>query len=278
MNVTLRVPFDQGQRFYKRLLTSLLPYAAIIGIVDDESWTTEATHLSHALLTKSERRSWPGTFLSERDSRTVSEFIFTATTLPDVLAWILHHPEAPLPSDVYLLRDDGTALVTTISSHKRSWVVFLEDEWGSWLAQNRSLAKILAQNSGPDGAVTPFPGLLPRHMYESLNVDYVRALAHKLDPLLTASVFSYLKNGSAVFIVGGESRDVLEGRFRVEGGGDLLTDGRYLWRRDTADYVEHYQVGIPMEAVEYFQSVNWVPPRLTEIELAKIEEYVWVDL
>lgn len=69
-------------------------------------------------------------------------------------------------------------------------------------------------------------------------------------------------------------RDKVGGRFDVAGGSGILTDGAYYWRGDTADYVEHYRVGLPDEFLRHGRAQGWVPPTLTEEEVLAVNNYL----
>ncbi len=85
------------------------------------------------------------------------------------------------------------------------------------------------------------------------------------DPQLVAS---YLRGGYMVLPWMGASGDVLGDRFVVMGGVAIMTDGRFFWRYDTADYVEHYRVELPQSFIEHGDSLAWVPPKITPEEEA----------
>lgn len=59
------------------------------------------------------------------------------------------------------------------------------------------------------------------------------AIQDELRPL----VAGYLRSGTVVLALMSYTEDVLHGRFGVDGGSGVLTDGRYFWRRDAAEYV-----------------------------------------
>ncbi|MFJ8494020.1 hypothetical protein ACIRBZ_37600 [Streptomyces sp. NPDC094038] len=47
-----------------------------------------------------------------------------------------------------------------------------------------------------------------------------------------------------------------------------MSDGRFFWRLDAADYVEHYGIGLPEEFLFHGAARQWVPPVLTRDEVA----------
>jgi hypothetical protein len=68
--------------------------------------------------------------------------------------------------------------------------------------------------------------------------------------------------------------DVKGGRFAVAGGSAIDTDGTYCWRGDTADYVEHYRVGLPEEFLRHGRSLGWVPPTMTPEDVLAVDDYL----
>lgn len=64
------------------------------------------------------------------------------------------------------------------------------------------------------------------------------------------------------------SPDVLGERFRpVSGGDSVMSDGVWYWRYDAAQYVRHYPIRVPEDALKYFAECGWVPPVFDEQQL-----------
>ena len=272
------IPFDFTRQFYEDLFASLLSYATIIHVVDDGTWANDGNApLADYLRSSSRQRSWPGTELEVGDSRIVHSYSFVQALLPQFFRVFQDQALSALPLDVHLCRADGTSVLSTISSHNRSWLELSIDEWFEWSARYPDLAMALTDHV-PTGEVIPLPGLLPQRIGEELDPEVIASLADRLDPKVRARVAHYLNQGSLVLPLGGETLDVLEHRFTVQGGGDILSDGRYCWRQDTSHYVDHYAVAIPLSAIAHFESSNWTPSRLSTTQIEQIEDYIWNDL
>jgi hypothetical protein len=73
------------------------------------------------------------------------------------------------------------------------------------------------------------------------------------------------------------SVDILEivgGAFAVSGGSAILTDGTYYWRLDTADYVEHYGVGLPEDFLRHGRSLGWSMPPMSPEDALAVDRYL----
>ena len=91
-----------------------------------------------------------------------------------------------------------------------------------------------------------------------------------------AKVASYLRGGHMAAAWMEHTRDLLGGesgqKFGVPDGSAEITDGTYIWRADTAEYVEHYSVALPEAFLAHAEALDWTPPlrsdeRKREIEL-----------
>ncbi len=105
-------------------------------------------------------------------------------------------------------------------------------------------------------------------------VDALRPLIGGLDPEEAPKVAAYLRNGAVVLAIMEHTTDLIDSRFSVPGGSGIQTDGRYFWRADAADYVEHYRVRLPYEFCEYGRSRRWVGPKLSPGELAEADRLI----
>lgn len=72
--------------------------------------------------------------------------------------------------------------------------------------------------------------------------------------------------------------DVLDQRFGVSGGSAILTDGHYYWRRDAAEYIEEYGIGIEPSAIAWMSAKNWTVPDLSAEEISGIDSYLYSTL
>jgi hypothetical protein len=87
-------------------------------------------------------------------------------------------------------------------------------------------------------------------------------------------IADYLRSGRIVVAMMEYTRDVLENRFGVSGGSALHTDGTYYWRRDAAEYVQHYGIRLPTDFVDHGRRLNWSPPDLPAETIAAIDDYL----
>jgi hypothetical protein len=166
----------------------------------------------------------------------------------------------------------------TIAVHKRAWLEFDDDELRRWRSMNSDeVVGLLSSENSIPGAVRPVGVFMDAAMGDELHKDILEPLVGELDQSLRDSVVNYLAGGRLVLTTAATTHDQLGGRFEVSGGADILSDGVYCWRRDSAEYVSAYGIGIPDDAVEHFRAMNWVVPELTEGEIEDIEEFLWVD-
>ncbi len=101
----------------------------------------------------------------------------------------------------------------------------------------------------------------PRLDGESLiTIETATPLRGRLSPELRSPVASYLRAGAILFAIMEYTDDVLEQRFGVSGGSAVLSDGRYYWRLDAADYVETYGLAVPEDALDHMRLRGWKPP------------------
>ncbi|WP_460651065.1 hypothetical protein [Kribbella endophytica] len=91
-------------------------------------------------------------------------------------------------------------------------------------------------------------------------------------------VAHYLREGSVVLPVMEYAEDVVGGTFGVSGGSGVLSDGRYYWRRDAAEYVAHYGTDVGAAAVEHMRAQAWTPPELNADELASLDNQIYQSL
>lgn len=80
---------------------------------------------------------------------------------------------------------------------------------------------------------------------------------HDADTL--QKIINYLDNATLVYPWMEYTEDLIGGKFGVPGGSGTMSDGVYYWRYEAVEYLKHYQIQIPPEAVQYFESKNWVP-------------------
>jgi len=95
---------------------------------------------------------------------------------------------------------------------------------------------------------------------------------HEADP-----VAGYLRSGAIVMPIMEQSRDIIGGQFSVPGGSAILTDGAYYWRCDTAEYVQHYRLGLPADFVSHGRATGWQCPAVDRESLMAIEQLLAVQ-
>ncbi|MGW1878798.1 hypothetical protein [Streptomyces sp. NPDC001975] len=89
-----------------------------------------------------------------------------------------------------------------------------------------------------------------------------------------ACIAEYLRSGTPIIALMGFSEDVLGNKFSRSGGTAIMSDGRFFWRLDAADYIEHYGIGLPEEFLSHGAARQWVPPVLTREEVAAVDRYL----
>jgi hypothetical protein len=110
--------------------------------------------------------------------------------------------------------------------------------------------------------------------FEQMRGDLL-ALQGKIPENERTVIMRYLRAGAIVFAIMEYTRDVVGGAFGVSGGSAILTDGTYYWRRDTADYVEHYGIGLPDSFLCHGRALQWLAPTLSPEDVLKIDQYLY---
>lgn len=97
-------------------------------------------------------------------------------------------------------------------------------------------------------------------------------IAGRMPEELRPAIAAYLRS-APMFLAWMElTDDLVEGRFRVPGGSAVNSDGTYYWRLDTADYVEHYGIGVPAAFLEHVRARNWEPGDVDDVRFLEIYE------
>ncbi|GAB2721962.1 hypothetical protein [Nocardia thraciensis] len=73
-------------------------------------------------------------------------------------------------------------------------------------------------------------------------------------------VAEYMRAGTPVFDVLEDVVDLVDGREWVRGGPSLISDGEWIWRIDSAYYLENYSLDIPQEFLERVRRHDYRPP------------------
>lgn len=103
----------------------------------------------------------------------------------------------------------------------------------------------------------------------------IRRLAGGLDSELSAEIAEYLRSGTAVLALMEHTRDILDNKFDVAGGSAILTDGTFFWRRDTANYVETYQVTLSADFLEHVEAAEFVMGEYSADEIAHLDALIY---
>lgn len=93
-----------------------------------------------------------------------------------------------------------------------------------------------------------------------------------LPPDTRSKVIDYL-SGCPVFLAWMEhTRDEIGGRFGVEGGSAIASDGTFYWRLDAIEYIREYGIPVPLSALEHFAARGWAPPLIDRHDFMEIYE------
>ncbi|GAA3835875.1 hypothetical protein ACFS5L_42105 [Streptomyces phyllanthi] len=81
----------------------------------------------------------------------------------------------------------------------------------------------------------------------------------------------YLRAGSVLAATTSRVHDILSPTKELIDGLRLLTDGEWFWYTDLAHYVGRYHVPVDVRFVDHARRRGWVPPRLSDSELIRLE-------
>jgi len=159
---------------------------------------------------------------------------------------------------------------------------------------SKETTPLLEPKSRPVAPLGVFGVVAGQPELDTLRPEIV-ALVGQIPEHERSSIAKYLRSGSIVFsimeyttdVVGAFSevrRDKLRpgipileavgGKFGVEGGSAILTDGAYYWRRDAAEYVEHYGTGLPEDFLRHGRALGWVAPLVSAEDLLAVDRYL----
>ena len=93
-----------------------------------------------------------------------------------------------------------------------------------------------------------------------------------------AAIANYLRSSSIVIALMEHTRDVLGNEFEVPGGSAIHSDGIYYWRRDAAEYVYHYGIGVPGDFLEQGAVSGWLPRLLKPSDVLAIDDYLSANI
>lgn len=97
--------------------------------------------------------------------------------------------------------------------------------------------------------------------------DHLSTSPHECE----ARVVAYLRNAICLGAKGGYVQDILDSSSSVPLLPHLYTDGTYLWRLDTAYYVEKYHLRLPPDFIDHMASMKWKPPTKEEVDMNSLE-------
>ncbi|KUJ36171.1 hypothetical protein ADL25_34190 [Streptomyces sp. NRRL F-5122] len=120
-------------------------------------------------------------------------------------------------------------------------------------------------------------GIFGRIASQSAFLEHADELRQKVDVILKKErrkIAQYLRSGTPIIALMGFSEDVLGNKFSRSGGTAIMSDGRFFWRLDTADYVEHYGIELPEEFISHGDSGQWVAPVLSREEVAAVDRHL----
>ncbi|WP_328502158.1 hypothetical protein OG828_22810 [Streptomyces sp. NBC_00457] len=106
------------------------------------------------------------------------------------------------------------------------------------------------------------------------NADELRRLAGVIPEGERGRIAEYLRSGTPIIALMGFSEDILGKKFSRSGGTAIMSDGRFFWRLDAADYVEHYGIELPEEFISHGNSRQWVPPVLSREEVVSVDRHL----
>ncbi|MBQ0853219.1 hypothetical protein J8N05_34200 [Streptomyces sp. BH-SS-21] len=116
-------------------------------------------------------------------------------------------------------------------------------------------------------------GVLESQSAFARRAEELRRLGDAVPEGERARVAAYLRDASPVIALMGYSEDVLEGAFSVVGGTAVLSDGRFFWRRDAAEYVERYGIRLPDAFMKQGREKGWTGTALSQAEILEIDDY-----
>jgi hypothetical protein len=79
-----------------------------------------------------------------------------------------------------------------------------------------------------------------------------------------AEVVRYLRSGKTLIVSPGIDQDVFDDRKRADTS-SIVTDGTFMWQRQIAYYVEHYDIELPAEFEAHMRANGWQVPEHVDI-------------
>lgn len=276
----------QGKH-YAELLWSIAPFAASFALTvlgrggdqDAPSATAILQALEPHLLRVTMVSEWPGTRLANGQFARKFQYrlspesmSFLVGAVPNLWGW--NGPRRP--QDLHFLDPNENLVLGSIASEREAWIELNETDlvrW--WSAASPELVGLFRTDIDWPGEVLPLKpfGTMVPNVEEYRRV--LESLRGGLEANLRSAVSRYLRTASCVISMVKSSSDILNPRLVYERGNDFLSDGYYFWRRDAAEYIDNYRIGLDREAITHMQANGWRPPKLSETEVDEIEHFLW---
>ncbi|MFE2534955.1 hypothetical protein [Streptomyces sp. NPDC059371] len=130
--------------------------------------------------------------------------------------------------------------------------------------------KICMTNIAPLGVF----GTIASQSAFSENANELRQRVGAIPKEERARIVEYLRSGTPIIALMGFSEDVLGNKFSRPGGTAIMSDGRFFWRLDAADYVQHYGIELPEEFIAHGDARQWAPTALSREEVAQVDRHL----
>ena len=82
-------------------------------------------------------------------------------------------------------------------------------------------------------------------------------------------ILTYLRSAPLLFVAPEEAYDLLDPLVEIAGG-EIRTDGVWMWPLEYAHYIETYHFAVPEEFRRHMASRGWRPPGEDELDIAAI--------
>ncbi|TQK44646.1 hypothetical protein FBY35_6162 [Streptomyces sp. SLBN-118] len=104
------------------------------------------------------------------------------------------------------------------------------------------------------------------------NADELRRRVGEIPEGARKKIAEYLRSGTPIIALMGFSEDMLGNKFSRFGGTAIMSDGRFFWRLDAADYVEQYGIGLPEEFIAHGTARQWIAAALSRDEVIEVDD------
>ena len=102
---------------------------------------------------------------------------------------------------------------------------------------------------------------------------------HRRDPAQPdeARIVQYLSAAATLAATGSMAAGALDATRKAVARLETATDGKWVWPRDLAYYVDTYHIVLPSEFVEHMRRGSWNPPSLSREDLMRIEDELFIQ-